>query len=113
MTPGVGIVLKGRGGTFRLEDGAVGIVRGRTSWQVPFGANEAVEDDDGTSVRLRSPAWTPRTASGCAATRPPSGPSVRGWSERWRTRARLRRERDAVMIADRLAEKLNGRHNAG
>ncbi|MFE3068522.1 DUF3592 domain-containing protein [Streptomyces sp. NPDC059247] len=47
MTYRAGIVLKGRGGAFRLEEGAVRIVRGRTSWQVPLGAVDAVEHGDG------------------------------------------------------------------
>lgn len=52
MTPGAGIAPKGRGGAFRLEDGAVGIVRGRMSRQVPWEATEAVEDDGASARRV-------------------------------------------------------------
>ncbi|MFI5943065.1 hypothetical protein ACIBCB_22805 [Streptomyces uncialis] len=52
-------MLKGRGGTFRLEDGAVRIVRRRASWQVPWDAaadpralpDMAANDDDASRSR--------------------------------------------------------------
>ncbi|MCX4662074.1 hypothetical protein [Streptomyces uncialis] len=55
----MGTVLKGRGSTFRLEDGAVRIVRGRASWQVPWDAtadpralpDTAGNDDDASRSR--------------------------------------------------------------
>ncbi|MFJ7418949.1 hypothetical protein ACIQXD_10040 [Streptomyces uncialis] len=61
MTPGVGIVRKGRGGTFRLEGGAVRIVCGRASWQAlwdaaadPREVPDTAENDDAAS-RSRPP----------------------------------------------------------
>ncbi|MER8233214.1 DUF3592 domain-containing protein [Streptomyces sp. NPDC094049] len=47
------MVLKGRGGAFRLEDGRVRVVRGRTTWDVPLAAIAGVDHGDGPSVRLR------------------------------------------------------------
>ncbi|CAL9548844.1 hypothetical protein SUDANB105_04377 [Streptomyces sp. enrichment culture] len=48
------VVLKGRGGTFRLEGGTVRVVRGRGVVEIPLRAVEAVEQgEDERSVGLR------------------------------------------------------------
>ncbi|MER7574887.1 DUF3592 domain-containing protein [Streptomyces sp. NPDC126514] len=49
----VHVVLKGRGGAMRLENGEVRVVRGRLTWRIPLRALGAVESDGATSVRLR------------------------------------------------------------
>jgi hypothetical protein len=67
------VVLKGRGGTFRLEGRKLRVVRGRTVWEIPLRAVEAVErGDDWRYAALRisgagpAPAFTVRSRNTAA-----------------------------------------------